>query len=86
MRLTGAYVPSPLHVALNLTDWVNRKFASGAVLLASTLTLRVYGDLDEKLMAAAEMTMRAHLKKLVDDGAVRYKGEGDQEVFDAPVS
>lgn len=37
---------------------------------AEELTLRVYGDLDEKLMPAAEMTMRAHLRKLVDDGAV----------------
>lgn len=39
------------------------------------LTRRVYGDLDEKLMVAAEMTMRAHLKKLVDDGAVRERGD-----------
>ena len=38
---------------------------------ATELTRRVYGELDEKLMVAAEMTLRAHLRKLVDDGAVR---------------
>ena len=38
---------------------------------AAELTQRVYGDLEEKLMQAAEMTLRAHLKKLVDDGFVR---------------
>jgi glyoxylase-like metal-dependent hydrolase (beta-lactamase superfamily II) len=53
---------------------------------ASELTRRVYGDLDDRLMFAAEMTMRAHLRKLVDDGLVRSNGEVDQEVFDAPVS
>jgi glyoxylase-like metal-dependent hydrolase (beta-lactamase superfamily II) len=42
---------------------------------AAELTRRVYGDLEEKLMVAAEMTLRAHLKKLVDDGAVREHGE-----------
>ena len=50
---------------------------------ARELTRRVYRDLDEKLMVAAEMTMRAHLNKLVDDGAVRATGTGDQEMFDA---
>jgi glyoxylase-like metal-dependent hydrolase (beta-lactamase superfamily II) len=44
---------------------------------AGDLTRRVYGDLEEKLMLAAEMTLRAHLKKLVDDGLVRE----DAEVF-----
>ena len=53
---------------------------------APELTHRVYGDLDDQLMFAAEMTMRAHLRKLVDDGAIRSRGEGDREVFDAPVS
>ena len=53
---------------------------------ARELTHRVYGQLDDKLMVAAEMTMRAHLRKLVDDGSVRSMGEGDQEVFDASVS
>ena len=42
---------------------------------AFELTRRVYGQLDEKLMFAAEMTMRAHLKKLVDDRAVRERGD-----------
>lgn len=53
---------------------------------AGELTRRVYGDLEDKLMVAAEMTMRAHLRKLVDDGAVRSGGEGDGEVFEASVS
>ena len=39
------------------------------------LTRRVYGELDEELMVAAEMTMRAHLRKLVDDGLVRERSE-----------
>ena len=42
---------------------------------AAELTRRVYGELDEKLMVAAEMTMRAHLRKLVDDGVIRQHGE-----------
>jgi hydroxyacylglutathione hydrolase len=42
---------------------------------APELTGRVYGELDDKLMVAAEMTLRAHLRKLVDDGAVRERGE-----------
>jgi len=42
---------------------------------AFELTRRVYGQLDEKLMFAAEMTMRAHLKKLVDERAVRERGD-----------
>ncbi|MEO8744221.1 MAG: MBL fold metallo-hydrolase [Candidatus Dormibacter sp.] len=49
---------------------------------AEELTRRVYGELDEQLMVAAEMTLRAHLKKLVDDGEVLQNGE----LFDAPVS
>lgn len=40
---------------------------------AEELAHRVYGDLDEKLTFAAEMTMRAHLRKLVDDGVVRQE-------------
>jgi glyoxylase-like metal-dependent hydrolase (beta-lactamase superfamily II) len=51
---------------------------------ARELTGRVYGDVGEKLMVAAEMTLRAHLKKLVEDGAVRSNGDGDQAVFEAP--
>jgi glyoxylase-like metal-dependent hydrolase (beta-lactamase superfamily II) len=42
---------------------------------AAELTGRVYGQLDEPLMRAAEMTLRAHMRKLVDDGEVREKGE-----------
>ena len=42
---------------------------------AAELTRRVYGDLDEKLMVAAEMTLRAHVRKLVDDGVVRERGD-----------
>jgi glyoxylase-like metal-dependent hydrolase (beta-lactamase superfamily II) len=53
---------------------------------AHELTRRVYGELDDQLMLAAEMTMRAHLRKLVDDGALRSTGEGDRETFDSPVS
>ena len=44
---------------------------------ATELTRRVYGELGDKLMLAAEMTLRAHLKKLVDDGLVVE----DVEVF-----
>jgi glyoxylase-like metal-dependent hydrolase (beta-lactamase superfamily II) len=41
----------------------------------SELTRRVYGpDLGNELLVAAEMTMRAHLEKLVDDGEVRMAG------------
>lgn len=47
---------------------------------ASQLTHRVYGELDESLMRAAEMTLRAHLKKLVDDRLVREDGEVFQAV------
>ena len=42
---------------------------------APELTRRVYGDLDDELMVAAEMTLRAHLSKLVHDGLVRERGE-----------
>lgn len=42
---------------------------------APELTRRVYGELDDKLMVAAEMTLRAHMRKLVDDGAVRETGD-----------
>ena len=57
---------------------------------ARELTERVYGpDLAEELRHAAEMTLRAHLRKLVDEGRVRVrpaKGvQGFEEVFE-PVS
>jgi glyoxylase-like metal-dependent hydrolase (beta-lactamase superfamily II) len=53
---------------------------------ASELTRRVYGDLDDKLMVAAEMTLRAHLRKLVDEGEVSASGSNESEVYEAPVS
>jgi glyoxylase-like metal-dependent hydrolase (beta-lactamase superfamily II) len=53
---------------------------------AAELTRRVYGELDDKLMVAAEMTLRAHLRKLVDDGAVAVHERAGQEVYQAPVS
>jgi hydroxyacylglutathione hydrolase len=53
---------------------------------ASELTRRVYGAaVDEALLVAAEMTLRAHLRKLVDDGAVRIRGDGGEEVFEPSV-
>ena len=42
---------------------------------APELTRRVYGELDDTLMYAAEMTLRAHLRKLVDDGVIAARGE-----------
>src|SRR6202165_2322319 len=42
---------------------------------AAELTRRVYGQLDEKLAVAAEMTMKAHLHKLIDDGLVTVRGD-----------
>lgn len=47
---------------------------------AAELTRRVYGELDDRLMYAAEMTLRAHLRKLVEDGAVREVGEAYEAV------
>ena len=53
---------------------------------ARELTGRVYGnDLGEELARAAEMTMRAHLRKLVDDGAARIRVGRGEDVFE-PVS
>jgi len=50
---------------------------------ADELTRRVYGELDEKLAAAAEMTLRAHLHKLVDDGLVRAERRAGADVYEA---
>ncbi len=51
---------------------------------AAELTRRVYGpDLGDELTAAAEMTLRAHLKKLVDDGAVTVHSVQADEVFES---
>jgi glyoxylase-like metal-dependent hydrolase (beta-lactamase superfamily II) len=54
---------------------------------APELTRRVYGsDLSNELRAAAEMTLRAHLKKLVDDGALNAHTADGEEVFERSVS
>lgn len=54
---------------------------------AAELTRRVYGsELGGELMVAAEMTLRAHLKKLVDDGLVKVLDVGGEEVFKSYVS
>jgi hypothetical protein len=48
---------------------------------AEELTRRIYaaevGLSDDRLMRAAEMTLRAHLKKLIDEGRVRVDAGGD---------
>ena len=51
---------------------------------ARELTRRVYGPaVADELFQAAEMTMRAHLQKLVDEGLIRVGAEGGEEVFQA---
>lgn len=51
---------------------------------AGDLTRRVYGPaVADELFQAAEMTMRAHLQKLVDEGLIRVGAEGGEEVFQA---
>jgi glyoxylase-like metal-dependent hydrolase (beta-lactamase superfamily II) len=51
---------------------------------AGELTRRVYGpEVGEDLLVAAEMTMRAHLEKLIDDGKVRISKRAGSEVFEA---
>jgi glyoxylase-like metal-dependent hydrolase (beta-lactamase superfamily II) len=53
---------------------------------AHELTERVYGaGIGHELMVAAEMTLRAHLQKLVDEGRVRVRHARGEEVFE-PVS
>ncbi|HEX4628270.1 MAG TPA: hypothetical protein VH137_05705, partial [Gemmatimonadales bacterium] len=50
---------------------------------ARELTERVYGaDVGDELMRAAEMTMRAHLQKLVDEGKARTRPARGDEVFE----
>ena len=50
---------------------------------ARELTERVYGkEIGEELLAAAEMTMRAHLKKLTDEGRARLRPTGGEDVFE----
>jgi len=54
---------------------------------ARELTERVYGpNLGDELMQAAEMTMRAHLQKLADEGAVRIRPARGEEVFELSVT
>ena len=51
---------------------------------ALELTRRVYGsELGEELLAAAAMTTRAHLQKLVEDGQVDVSSGNGEEVFQA---
>jgi glyoxylase-like metal-dependent hydrolase (beta-lactamase superfamily II) len=51
---------------------------------ARELTRRVYGsEVADNLFMAAEMTMRAHLEKLVDEGKVRVSKEEGEDVFEA---
>ena len=51
---------------------------------AAELIRRVYGpEVADELFLAAEMTMRAHLQKLVDEGLIRVGAEGGEEVFQA---
>jgi predicted ArsR family transcriptional regulator len=51
---------------------------------ARELTRRVYGsEVADELFIAAEMTMRAHLEKLVDEGKVRVSKEEGEDVFEA---
>jgi len=53
---------------------------------ARELTERVYGPgIGAELMVAAEMTMRAHLQKLVDEGRARISLSHGEDVFE-PVS
>jgi glyoxylase-like metal-dependent hydrolase (beta-lactamase superfamily II) len=54
---------------------------------AGELTRRVYGaEVADELMQAAEMTMRAHLEKLIDEGHVRVEVIPGEEVYEASVS
>ena len=51
---------------------------------AGELTRRVYGpEVSAELLVAAEMTMRAHLEKLMADGQVRVNKRAGDEVFEA---
>jgi glyoxylase-like metal-dependent hydrolase (beta-lactamase superfamily II) len=54
---------------------------------ASELTERVYRvelAANRELARAAEMTLRAHLRKLVDDHRVRRRGDEDDGVYELP--
>ena len=50
---------------------------------APELTRRVYGpELGGELMVAAEMTLRAHLKKLIDDRMVKVRSVKGEEIYE----
>ena len=50
---------------------------------ARELTERVYGkEVGEELLSAAEMTMRAHLQKLTDEGRARLRPTAGDDVFE----
>jgi len=54
---------------------------------ARELTRRVYErEVGEELLVAAEMTMRAHLEKLVDEGKVVIEGHGEEVRYEPSVS
>lgn len=54
---------------------------------APDLTRRVYGtELGGELFRAAEMTLRAHLKKLIDDRKVKVRTTKGEEVYERSVS
>ncbi len=68
---------------LDREQQVRAAVAAGAGTLGE-LTRRVYGsELGDELTHAAEMTMRAHLQKLVDEGAVRVRHARPNEIFEA---
>ena len=53
---------------------------------APDLTRRVYGnELGGELFRAAEMTLRAHLKKLIDDRKVKVRMTKGEEVYERSV-
>lgn len=61
---------------------VRAELAKGAG-TAAELTTRVYGaELSAELSRAAEMTMRAHLQKLVDEGKARMRPAKGEDVFE----
>src|SRR6266567_125651 len=66
-------------------DQVLAELGRGGPGSAAELTRRVYGSEveGEALLRAAEMTLRAHLKKLADEGRVAVSGPAGGEVYAA---
>jgi glyoxylase-like metal-dependent hydrolase (beta-lactamase superfamily II) len=66
-------------------DEVLAELGRGGPGSAAELTRRVYGSEveGEALLRAAEMTLRAHLKKLADEGRVAVSGPAGGEVYAA---